>query len=91
MDIGKLRKMPGRDLNGPIRPLLAFMFGLTLCLGFWFDKITEGTFIGIAALVIGWFFKGREDEKKEEQVTQRVNDQIKLITAPAPEPKPNGK
>jgi xanthine/uracil/vitamin C permease (AzgA family) len=83
--------MPKVDLNAPVRPLLAFMFGLTICLMFWYGKVSGEAFFGIASLVIGWFFKAREDEKKEAQIKERVTDQIKAIMAPPPAPPEAGK
>lgn len=85
----RFKKRKAINPNEPIRPLLAAMFGITLCLGFWYDKVAGEAFIGIASLVIGWFFRDRQEEKKEAQVTERVNDQIKAIMTPPPAP--NGK
>lgn len=67
-----------------VRPFLAVLFAGTLCAGFWMEKVSGEAFIGIASLVVGWFFRDRQDEKKEAQVTERVNDQIKAIMTPPP-------
>lgn len=79
------------DWNGPIRTLLALMFGASFCAAFLFsEKIAAEAFTGLAGLVIGWFFRSKEDAAKEEQVKERVADTVKAILTPPPAV-PNGK
>lgn len=56
--------------NAPVRPLVTVMFSVTLCYGFFNDKVTTEAFIGIVGAVIGFWFNRRDEEKREPIKTQ---------------------
>jgi len=50
-------------LRGAVRPLLCLAVGLTVCAGFWADKLTSEQFLTIATLIVGFFFVSRQVSK----------------------------
>lgn len=46
-----------------VRPGLAYMFGLTVCIGFILDKVAVEAFLSIAGVVITFWFSSREKSK----------------------------
>jgi hypothetical protein len=73
-------------LNHLVRPLLAIMMGGAIVFGFLIGAITSGEFLGIAAVVVGFFFQSRQTEKAEERLQAQQREVVELSRALPPKP-----
>lgn len=65
-------------MNRMVRPISAYLFAMGILYFTYTGYLTPDAFLGIAALVIGFFFRGRDDEKREERM---VHEQGRLLAA----------
>jgi uncharacterized membrane protein HdeD (DUF308 family) len=75
MEIRQWPAEAGEVLNAFVRPVLAIMFGVTIVYMAVVGTVTSGEFLGIAALVIGFFFQARQSEKAQQRL-ERKEDQL---------------
>lgn len=47
-----------------IRPIITIIAAIGISVGFFLDKISSDAYIGIMAVAITWYFKARDEEKK---------------------------
>lgn len=70
------------DINRLVRPVLAFWFGAAVLFFTYMAYLTPDAFLAIAGMVIGFFFRGRDDEKRDEKREDRIiQEQDRLRTA----------
>lgn len=50
-------------LRSSVRPIVTYLFALTLCLGFGMEKVPENVFSTIAGSVVMFWFGQRTNEK----------------------------
>ena len=72
-------------LNSLVRPVLALIFGGALVYLVIIGGITSGEFLGMAAMVLGFFFQAREAEKAREQIKAQQAEIITLAKALPPD------
>ncbi len=48
-----------------LRPILAMLSMIGVLIGFFVGKISPEAFLAIASVTITWFFKARDDDKKQ--------------------------
>lgn len=75
-------------LNRLVRPLLATMFGGAIVYMAIVGLITAGEFMGIAAVVVGFFFQSRQIEKSEARLQAQTKELVELAKAVPPEASP---
>jgi hypothetical protein len=75
----------GEALNRLIRPFLAIMFGGAIVYMAILGTVTNGGFLGIAAVVVGFFFQARQAEKAQERVQEQQEQLVELAKAVPPE------
>jgi uncharacterized membrane protein (DUF106 family) len=78
----------GEALNKLVRPFLAIMFGGTIVYMAIVGTITNGEFLGIAAVVVGFFFQARQAEKAQERLQEQQEQLVDLAKALPPEKLP---
>ena len=52
-------------MNSLVRPAITFIFALTFCFLAVIDKVSPDTFVGAVTMVLTWWFKSRDEEKKQ--------------------------
>jgi hypothetical protein len=52
-----------RGIQGSIRPIVTLLFGLTVCAGFFMERISADQFIPIASAVLLWWFASRQQNR----------------------------
>src|SRR5262245_42175803 len=65
-------------LNALVRPCLAVIFGGAIVWMAIIGTISSGEFLGIAAVVVGFFFQARQAEKAEEQLRTQTQQMVAL-------------
>lgn len=65
-------------LNGVVRPLVTFGFALTLQYGFITGKVSTDVYMGVAGMVIGFWFIQRNQSKNETPLAPPSNDKLKV-------------
>jgi hypothetical protein len=78
----------GEALNKLVRPFLAIMFGGAIVYLAILGTITNGEFLGIAAVVVGFFFQARQAEKAQERVQEQQEQLVELAKTLPPEKPP---
>jgi hypothetical protein len=78
----------GEALNKLVRPFLAIMFGGTIVYLAIIGKISNGEFLGIAAVVVGFFFQARQADKAQERLQEQQEQLVDLAKALPPEKLP---
>jgi|SRR5215218_1911667 hypothetical protein len=78
----------GEALNRLVRPLLAIMFGGAIVYMAILGSITSGEFLGIGAVVVGFFFQARQAEKAQERLNEQQEQLVELAKAIPPEKPP---
>lgn len=73
-------------LNRLVRPLLAIMFGGAIVYMAIVGLITSGEFMGIGAVVLGFFFQSRQIEKSEARLQAQTKELVELAKAVPSEP-----
>lgn len=68
-------------LNALVRPLLAIMFGVAIVVMALTGAISSGEFLGIGAVVVGFFFQSRQTEKAEERLQAQQAQMVELAKA----------
>lgn len=82
---------PGRALlvaealNQLVRPCLAITFGAAIVYMAIVGAITSGEFLGIAAVVVGFFFQSRQTEKAQEQLNAKQDELVDLAARLPPD------
>ena len=71
----------GETLNKLVRPLLAIMFGGAIVYMAIVGAITSGEFLGIGAVVVGFFFQARQAEKAQERLNAQQEQLVELAKA----------
>lgn len=71
----------GETLNKLVRPLLAIMFGGAIVYMAVIGAITSGEFLGIGAVVVGFFFQARQAEKAQERLHEQQEQLVELAKA----------
>lgn len=74
----------GEVLNALVRPALAIMFGATIVYMAIVGTVSSGEFLGIAAVVIGFFFQARQAEKAEQRLEEKQNQLVDLAKQAPP-------
>jgi hypothetical protein len=75
----------GDALNRLVRPFLAIMFGGAIVYMAILGAITSGEFLGIGAVVVGFFFQARQAEKAQERLQEQQEQLVALAKAVPPE------
>jgi hypothetical protein len=65
-------------LNALVRPSLAYGFGMAVIYFTFVGTLTAEAFLGIAAMVIGFFFQSRVSEKAEERLRAQQEELVDL-------------
>lgn len=78
----------GDALNKLVRPFLAIMFGGAIVWMAILGSITSGEFLGIGAVVVGFFFQARQAEKAQERLHEQQEQLVELAKAVPPEKLP---
>jgi hypothetical protein len=78
----------GEALNRLVRPFLAIMFGGAIVYMAVLGSITSGEFLGIGAVVVGFFFQARQAEKAQERLNEQQDQLVELAKAVPPERPP---
>lgn len=71
-------------LNTLVRPILAIMFGGTIVYMAIVGTVTSGEFLGIAAVVVGFFFQSRQEEKSQQRIERQEEKIVELAKAVPP-------
>ncbi len=50
-----------------VRPLISLMFMFSLSIGWFMSMVSTDAFIGQGAVAVTWWFKSRDEEKKNGQ------------------------
>ena len=75
----------GEALNRLVRPFLAIMFGGAIVYMAVLGAITSGEFLGIGAVVVGFFFQARQADKAQERLNAQQEQLVELAKAVPPE------
>jgi hypothetical protein len=73
-------------LNSLVRPALAMMFGGAIVYMAVVGAITSGEFLGMGAMVLGFFFQARATEKAQEQIKDQQTELMDLAKKLPPPP-----
>lgn len=65
-------------LNQSVRPFLAYAFGIAVIAFTYLAYLTPDAFLAIAGMVIGFFFRGRDEEKTERRLEQQQAQLVEL-------------
>ena len=80
-------------LNQSVRPILAYGFGLAVIVFTALGTLTPDAFLGIAAMVIGFFYQSRQAEKFQDRLQAQQQELVNLAKSLPPEgerPPPRG-
>lgn len=67
----------GEQLSTAIRPLLALIFAVTACAAFFFtDKLNADQWIGLAVMVLSYYFATKTAEVAARRAPNRATDVI---------------
>src|SRR5262245_47188453 len=75
--------------HASVRPMLAYSFAGAMLWGLFSGKITPDAFLGVAAMVIGFFYHARSVEKVDQQL-QAQQQQLVELAPSMPPPKEEG-
>jgi hypothetical protein len=72
-------------LNQSVRPVLAYGFGVAVIAFTALGTLTPDAFLGIAAMVIGFFYQSRQAEKYQQRLEQQQSALVDLAQRLPPE------
>ena len=76
------------SLNRLVRPVLAFWFGAAVAAFTYLAYLTPDAFLAIAGMVIGFFFRGRDEERREQRLERQQEQLVALAKEMPPDTKP---
>jgi hypothetical protein len=73
-------------LNALVRPTLAFWFGAAVIYFTYVGQLPSEAFLGIAGMIIAFFFQSRQTEKAEERLRAQQEELVDLAKRLPPPP-----
>lgn len=70
-------------INAIVRPAVTLMLVIGLVWGFVSEKVGADVFVGIVGIVIGFWFREREEKKVEKEIKAAITEAKAESSAPA--------
>lgn len=73
LELGMKADIWAERANGAVRALVTLIFAGALVWGYIVSKIVStDAFVGIAGMVIAWWFRARDEDRQQKAITETV-------------------